>query len=79
MSEDLQAELARLRAGNETLKKAGARGVSLKVSQKGAVSLYGMGRFPVTLYKEQWLKILEMSDVIRAFIADNASSLKEKE
>ncbi|MBI2385185.1 MAG: hypothetical protein HYV14_04140 [Elusimicrobia bacterium] len=53
MSEDLQAELARLRAENETLKKAGARGVSLKVSQKGAVSLYGMGRFPVTLYKEK--------------------------
>jgi hypothetical protein len=38
-----------------------------------------MGRFPVTLYKEQWLKILEMSDVIKAFIADNNSSLKEKE
>ena len=79
MSEDLQAELVRLRAENESLKKAGSRGISLKVSQKGAVSLYGMGRFPVTLYKEQWLKILEMSDVIRAFIADNASSLKEKE
>ena len=79
MSEDLQAELERLRAENESLKKAGSRGISLKVSQKGAVSLYGMGRFPVTLYKEQWLKILEMSDVIRAFIADNASSLKEKE
>lgn len=79
MSEDLQAELERLRAENESLKKAGSRGISLKVSQKGAVSLYGMGRFPVTLYKEQWLKILEMSDVIRAFIADNNSSLKEKE
>ena len=79
MSEDMQAELERLRAENETLKKAGSRGVSLKVSQKGAVSLYGMGRFPVTLYKEQWLKILEMSDVIRAFIADNNSALKEKE
>ncbi len=79
MSEDIQAELARLRAENETLKKAGARGISLKVSQKGAVSLYGMGRFPVTLYKEQWLKILEMSDAIKAFIADNNSALKEKE
>ncbi|MDP3541457.1 MAG: hypothetical protein Q8T11_03190 [Elusimicrobiota bacterium] len=79
MSEDLQAELERLRAENESLKKAGSRGISLKVSQKGAVSLYGMGRFPVTLYKEQWLKILDMSDVIRAFIADNDSSLKEKE
>ena len=79
MSADLQAELDRLRAENESLKKAGSRGISLKVSQKGAVSLYGMGRFPVTLYKEQWLKILDMSDVIRAFIADNNSALKEKE
>lgn len=80
MSEEaLIAELAKLKAENEALKKAGSRGVSLKVSQKGAVSLYGMGRFPVTLYKEQWLKILEMSDVIRAFIADNNSALKEKE
>ena len=79
MSEDLQAELAKLRAENEALKKAGSRGISLKVSQKGAVSLYGMGRFPVTLYKEQWMKILEMSDTIRAFIADNNSALKEKE
>jgi len=80
MSEEaLIAELAKLKAENEALKKAGSRGISLKVSQKGAVSLYGMGRFPVTLYKEQWLKILEMSDVIRAFIADNNSALKEKE
>jgi len=79
MSADLQAELDRLRAENESLKKAGSRGISLKVSQKGAVSLYGMGRFPVTLYKEQWLKILEMSDVIKSFIADNDSALKAKE
>lgn len=79
MSEDLQAELDKLRAENEALKKAGSRGISLKVSQKGAVSLYGMGRFPVTLYKEQWLKILEMSDTIRTFITDNDSSLKAKE
>jgi hypothetical protein len=80
MSEEaLIAELAKLKAENEALKKSSARGVSLKVSQKGAVSLYGMGRFPVTLYKEQWLKILEMADVIRAFISDNAGALKEKE
>ncbi len=79
MSEDIQAELSRLRAENESLKKAGSRGISLKVSQKGAVSLYGMGRFPVTLYKEQWAKILDMSDTIRAFIADNDSALKAKE
>jgi ribosome-interacting GTPase 1 len=77
--EDLKAELAKLRAENESLKKSSARGISLKVSQKGAVSLYGMGRFPVTLYKEQWLKILEMADVIRNFITENDSTLKAKE
>lgn len=77
--EALVAELAKLKAENEALKKSNARGISLKVSQKGAVSLYGMGRFPVTLYKEQWLKILEMSDVIRTFITDNSAQLKEKE
>ena len=79
MSENMQAELERLRAENESLKKAGSRGISLKVSQKGAVSLYGMGRFPVTLYKEQWLKILEMSDVLKAFIKDNDAALTAKE
>lgn len=77
--EALMAELAKLKAENESLKKSSARGISLKVSQKGAVSLYGMGRFPVTLYKEQWLKVLEMADVIKAFIADHNSELKEKE
>lgn len=80
MSEtDLQAELERLKAENAALKQASARGVSLKVSQKGAVSLYGMGRFPVTLYKEQWLKVLDMGDAIRSFIKENESQLKEKE
>ena len=64
---------------NESLKKASSRGISLKVSQKGAVSLYGMGRFPVTLYKEQWLKILDMGDTVRAFIAENDAQLKAKE
>ena len=77
--EDLKAELAALKAENEALKKSSARGISLKVSQKGAVSLYGMGRFPVTLYKEQWLKILEMSDVIRNFVKENDAQLKAKE
>ena len=80
MSElEMKAELERLRAENEALKKSSARGISLKVSQKGAVSLYGMGRFPVTLYKEQWLKILEMSDVIRNFLKENDAQLKAKE
>jgi hypothetical protein len=77
--EDLKAELAKLKAENEALKQSSARGISLKVSQKGAVSLYGMGRFPVTLYKEQWLKILEMADVLRNFIKENDAQLKAKE
>jgi hypothetical protein len=49
------------------------------VSEKGALSVYGMGRFPVTLYKEQWLKLLEVSEDIRAFIKANESLLKTKE
>jgi hypothetical protein len=76
--ENLQAELERLRAENERLKNRGARGVSLKVSEKGGVSVYGLGRFPVTLYKEQWTRLLDMSDDIRAFIKDNDAKLKTK-
>ncbi len=76
---ELQAELDRLRAENAALKSRGSRGVSLKVSEKGAVSVYGLGRFPVTLYQEQWLKLLDMEADIRGFIADNAAQLKVKE
>ena len=79
MSEDTtQAELERLRAENERLKRTASRGVSLKVSEKGGVSVYGLGRFPVTLYQEQWTKLLDMAEEIRAFIRDNAASLKTK-
>jgi len=81
MSEDPMKELERLRAENEALKKkAGApRSTGLKVSEKGAVSVYGLGRFPVTLYKEQWVKLLDMGDEIRGFIRDNEDKLKKKE
>lgn len=79
MSDDLQAELERLRAENEALKKSGRGNLSMKVSEKGALSVYGMGRFPVTLYKEQWLRLLGMADEIRAFIEANADRLKTKE
>ncbi len=76
--EELKAELERLRQENAALKKHAASGVRMKVSEKGAVSIYGMGRFPVTLYKEQWLKLLDMSDDIRAFITANEAQLKTK-
>ena len=76
--EDMKAELERLRNENAALKKGAATGITMKVSEKGALSIYGMGRFPVTLSKEQWLKLLGMSDDIRAFIAANEGQLKTK-
>ena len=77
--EAMKAELERLRKENEALKKGASAGLRMKVSEKGALSIYGMGRFPVTLYKEQWTKLLNMSDEIRAFIAANQSQLKAKD
>ena len=81
MSEDLKAELERLKAENEALKnkKPGRGTLSMKVSEKGALSVYGMGRFPVTLYKEQWLKLLSIADEIKKFIEENDDKLKTKE
>jgi hypothetical protein len=77
MDDQDRAELDRLRMENERLKRAQSRG-SIKVSEKGAVSVYGLGRFPVTLYKEQWAKLLDMADDIRAFIRDHDGELKTK-
>ena len=77
--EDLKAEIERLRAENEALKKPAKGQMSLKVSEKGGLSVYGLGRFPVTLYKEQWIRLLAMADEIRNFIRDNDRSLKTKE
>ena len=77
--QDLKAELERLRRENAALKRGASSGIRMKVSEKGAVSIYGMGRFPVTLFKEQWLKLLDMAAEIRAFIAANESQLKAKE
>jgi hypothetical protein len=79
MADDSESEIERLRAENERLKRAAARGGSIRVSEKGGVSVYGLGRFPVTLYKEQWLRLLDMADEIRGFIRDNADRLKSKE
>ena len=77
--EDLQAELARLRTENDALKQKRNSAVSMKVSEKGGVSVYGLGRFPVTLYQEQWTKLLAMAEDIKTFIAENRSKLKAKE
>jgi len=77
--EDLKAELNRLRNENAALKKGLAGGLRMKVSEKGAVSIYGLGRFPVTLYREQWVKLMDQSDEIREFIAANSGQLKTKD
>jgi hypothetical protein len=77
--DDLKAELERLRSENAALKKGASAGLRMKVSEKGALSIYGMGRFPVTLYKEQWLKLLDMSEEIRGFIKANDAQLKAKD
>jgi len=77
--EDLKAELERLRNENASLKRGATTGIRMKVSEKGAVSIYGMGRFPITLYKEQWLKLLDMSAEIQNFIAENDARLKTRE
>ena len=79
MVDDVQAEFERLRAENAALKGRAAKGLTIKVSEKGAVSVYGLGRFPTTLYKEQWAKLLDMADDIRAFITEHESELKAKE
>ena len=79
MSDDQQAEIERLRAENERLKKTRDARLAMKVSEKGALSVYGMGRFPVTLYKEQWLRLLAMAEDIKAFIEANNGNLKSKE
>jgi hypothetical protein len=77
--DELKAELERLRAENEALRTKRSGSVSMKVSEKGGVSVYGLGRFPVTLYQEQWVKLLDLADQIRAFIRDHQGELKKRE
>jgi hypothetical protein len=79
MEESIEEKVARLEAENQALKGRRAGNLSLKVSEKGGVSVYGLGRFPVTLYKEQWLKLLAFADEIKSFIKDNDHQLKAKE
>ena len=78
-AEAMKTELERLRQENAALKKPDRGKISFKVSEKGGLSVYGMGRFPVTLYREQWEKLLDVAEDIRAFIRDNDSTLKRKE
>lgn len=77
--EELKAEIEKLKAENEKLKKPARGQISMKVSEKGGLSVYGLGRFPVTLYREQWEKLLGMSQEIRDFIRENDGALKKKE
>jgi hypothetical protein len=78
MEETLEQKLARLEAENQALKTKRTGQLSLKVSEKGGLSVYGLGRFPVTLYKEQWVKLLAFSDEIERFLKENDHLLKTK-
>ena len=77
--EEMKAELERLRRENEALKQRSSRAVSMKVSEKGGLSVYGLGRFPITLYQEQWTKLLDMAEEIRQFIREHQGELKKKD
>ena len=79
-AEQMQAEIERLKAENASLNSKVKTSLKhgMKVSDKGALSLYGLGRFPITLYKSQWLALLDKSTDIRQFIQDNNDKLKEK-
>ncbi len=74
--DELKAKVAEL----EKQAKGRKRGtIDFKVSEKGGVSVYGLGRFPVTLYYEQWVRLLDHAEQIRAFMEENKSSLKLKD
>ena len=77
-NEEMQAELERLRAENEGLKARKTQERRLQVSQKGAVSLYGIRRFPITFYADEWDIILGMADEVRTFISQHETELKRK-
>lgn len=74
-----ETELDRLRRENEELKARNNKPLSMKIGEKGGLSVYGLGRFPVTLYKEQWLRLLEFGQDIKTYISANDSRLKAKD
>ena len=76
---ELMAELARLKAENERLKANTGPNLSFKVSEKGALAVYGLGRFPVTLYKGQWKKLIGQLGRLEKFMADNDQALVSKD
>jgi hypothetical protein len=76
--EQMQTELERLRAENEALKAKQSRETRLQVSQKGAVSVYGIRRFPVTFYADEWDIILGMEGEIQTFIKEHEGELKRR-
>ena len=79
MSEqDLRAQIEALTAANAALKANANKGISMKVSEKGGVSVYGLGRWPITLYESQWLQLLDMGGDIRAFMAEHKAELDAK-
>jgi len=81
--ETAEEKLARLEAENlalrEQMEQRKPGQLRLKVSEKGGLSVYGLGRFPVTLYKEQWIRLLEHVDEIKKFLQDNDRQLKAKQ
>ena len=77
--DELKAEIERLKKENESLKLKKSTGISMKVSQKGALSLYGLGRWPVTLYKSQWLRVAEDIDKVLDFIEEHKDELKDRQ
>jgi len=81
--ETAEQKLARLEAENQTLREQVEQRktsqLRLKVSEKGGLSVYGLGRFPVTLYKEQWARLLDYADEIRSFLKANDQQLKAKQ
>ncbi|HEY6208238.1 MAG TPA: hypothetical protein VIW28_04230 [Gemmatimonadales bacterium] len=78
MPDDVHAELERLQRENEELRARAGKGTFLKVAKSGGVSVYGLGRYPVTLYQEQWLRLLTMADDIKQFIEEHGGELKKK-